>query len=82
MEGLQTVIQPLASLKDAVDHTGTGNYEIGFESHGGGELVELAKSIQNLTSSLWRQQYDRGQLETLQSQKEEKVRHETQELSR
>jgi methyl-accepting chemotaxis protein len=46
------VIQPLVSLKDAVDHAATGNYEVEFELHGAGEVVELAKSVQNLTSLL------------------------------
>jgi CHASE3 domain sensor protein len=48
------VTKPLVSLKEAVDHAATGNYEIDFELHGGGEVVELAKSIQNLTSLLQR----------------------------
>jgi CHASE3 domain sensor protein len=48
------VIQPLLSLKAAVDHAATGNYEVEFELHGGGEVVELAKSVQNLTSLLRR----------------------------
>jgi len=48
------VIQPLVSLKEAVDHAATGNYEVEFELHGGGEVVELAKSVQNLTSLLRR----------------------------
>ncbi len=48
------VTKPLASLKEAVDHAATGNYEIDFELHGGGEVVELAKSVQNLTSLLRR----------------------------
>jgi CHASE3 domain sensor protein len=46
------VAKPLVSLKEAVDHAATGNFEIDFELHGGGEVVELAKSIQNLTSLL------------------------------
>jgi CHASE3 domain sensor protein len=46
------VTKPLVSLKEAVDHAATGNYEIDFELHGGGEVVELAKSIQNLISAL------------------------------
>jgi CHASE3 domain sensor protein len=46
------VIKPLVSLKAAVDHAATGNYEVEFELHGGGEIVELAKSVQNLTSLL------------------------------
>jgi CHASE3 domain sensor protein len=48
------VTKPLVSLKEAVDHAATGNYEIDFELHGGGEVVELAKSVQNLTSLLRR----------------------------
>jgi HAMP domain-containing protein len=43
------VIQPLVSLKEAVDHAATGNYEVEFELHGSDEVVELAKSVQNLT---------------------------------
>jgi nitrogen fixation/metabolism regulation signal transduction histidine kinase len=48
------VTKPLVSLKEAVDHAATGNCEIDFELHGGGEVVELAKSVQNLTSLLRR----------------------------
>jgi methyl-accepting chemotaxis protein len=48
------VIQPLVSLKAAVDHAATGNYEVEFELHGGGEVAKLAKSVQNLTSLLHR----------------------------
>jgi CHASE3 domain sensor protein len=48
------VAKPLVSLKEAVDHAATGNFEIDFELHGGGEVVELAKSVQNLTSLLRR----------------------------
>jgi len=48
------VTKPLVSLKEAVDHAATGNYEIDFELHGGGEVVELAKSVQNLISVLRR----------------------------
>jgi CHASE3 domain sensor protein/HAMP domain-containing protein len=48
------VIKPLVSLKEAVDHAATGNYEVEFELHGGGEIVDLAKSVQNLTSLLRR----------------------------
>jgi CHASE3 domain sensor protein len=44
------VVQPLVSLKQAVDHAATGNYEIDFELHGSGEVVELAKSVKNLTA--------------------------------
>jgi nitrogen fixation/metabolism regulation signal transduction histidine kinase len=50
------VVKPLVSLKEAVDHAAAGNYEIDFELHGGGEVVELAKSVQNLTSLLRREQ--------------------------
>jgi nitrogen fixation/metabolism regulation signal transduction histidine kinase len=48
------VTKPLVSLKEAVDHAATGNYEIDFELHGGGEVVELGKSVQNLISLLRR----------------------------
>ena len=48
------VIHPLLRLKEAVDHAATGNYEVEFELHGAGEVVELAKSVQNLTSLLRR----------------------------
>ena len=44
------VVQPLVSLKQAVDHAATGNFEVDFELHGGGEVVELAKSVKNLTA--------------------------------
>jgi CHASE3 domain sensor protein len=46
------VTRPLISLKEAVDHAATGNFEIDFELHGSGEVVELAKSVQNLTTLL------------------------------
>jgi len=46
------VIQPLVSLREAVDHAATGNYEVEFELLGGGEVVELARSVQNLISAL------------------------------
>jgi CHASE3 domain sensor protein len=46
------VIQPLVSLREAVDQAATGNYEVEFELSGGGEVVELAKSVQNLISAL------------------------------
>jgi CHASE3 domain sensor protein len=48
------VAKPLVNLKEAVDHAATGNYEVEFELHGGGEVVELAKSVQNLTALLRR----------------------------
>jgi hypothetical protein len=47
------------NLKEAVDHAATGNFEIDFELHGGGEVVELAKSVQKLTS-LMRRKPERG----------------------
>jgi CHASE3 domain sensor protein len=53
------VAKPLVSLKEAVDHAATGNFEIDFELHGGGEVVELAKSVQKLTS-LMRRKPERG----------------------
>jgi hypothetical protein len=46
------VIKPLVSLREAVDHAATGNYEVEFELLGGGEVVELARSVQNLISAL------------------------------
>jgi CHASE3 domain sensor protein len=46
------VVKPLVSLKEAVDQAATGNYEIDFELHGGGEVVELARSVQNLIAGL------------------------------
>ena len=46
------VAKPLVSLKEAVDHAATGNFEIDFELHGDGEVVELAKSVQKITSLL------------------------------
>ena len=61
------VVQPLVSLRQAVDHAATGNYEIEFEVHGDGEVVELAKSIQHLTSLLRKQPHDREKLEMRQS---------------
>jgi CHASE3 domain sensor protein len=45
------VIQPLVSLREAVEHAATGNYEVEFQLEGGGEVVELAKSVQNLISA-------------------------------
>ena len=75
------VVKPLVSLREAVDHAATGNFDIEFELHGSGEVVELAKSVQNLTSFLRRQPHDREELVTGKSQKEEKVPHEQQEKS-
>jgi CHASE3 domain sensor protein len=42
------VVKPLLSLKEAVDHAASGNYEIDFDIEGEGEVVELANSIRNL----------------------------------
>jgi CHASE3 domain sensor protein len=42
------VVQPLLSLKEAVDHAATGDYEIDFDIRGEGELAGLANSIRNL----------------------------------
>lgn len=46
------VVEPLVRLREAVDHAAAGNYDIEFELRGGGELVDLAKSLQNLTAHL------------------------------
>lgn len=46
------VVKPLAALKEAVDHAASGKYEIEFDIRGGGEVVELAKSVQNMLSTL------------------------------
>jgi len=45
------VIQPLVSLREAVDHAATGNYEVEFELEGSGEVVDLARSVQNLITA-------------------------------
>ena len=42
------VVKPLLDLREAVDHAAAGNYQIDFELHGEGELVDLAKSVRNL----------------------------------
>jgi CHASE3 domain sensor protein len=42
------VVKPLLSLKEAVDHAAAGNYEIEFDIHGEGEVVQLASSIRKL----------------------------------
>jgi nitrogen fixation/metabolism regulation signal transduction histidine kinase len=34
------VAAPLVRLKEAVDHAAAGNYEIEFELHGKGEIVD------------------------------------------
>jgi nitrogen fixation/metabolism regulation signal transduction histidine kinase len=46
------VVKPLLSLKEAVDHAVSGNYQIEFELQGKGEVVELAKSVRNLITHL------------------------------
>lgn len=51
------VVQPLLSLKDAVDHAAAGNYEIDFEISGEGEVAGLANSIRNLITHV-RERYD------------------------
>jgi CHASE3 domain sensor protein len=51
------VVQPLLSLKDAVDHAAAGNYEIDFEISGEGELAGLANSIRNLITHV-RERYE------------------------
>jgi CHASE3 domain sensor protein len=50
------VAAPLVRLKEAVDHAAAGHYEIEFELHGKGEIVDLAQSLQNLTSALRRRE--------------------------
>jgi CHASE3 domain sensor protein len=42
------VVKPLVSLKNAVDHAASGNYPVEFELHGEGEIIDLARSIDNL----------------------------------
>jgi nitrogen fixation/metabolism regulation signal transduction histidine kinase len=42
------VVKPLLTLKDAIDHAVSGNYQIDFELQGAGEVVELAKSVHSL----------------------------------
>lgn len=42
------VVQPLADLKQAVDQAATGDYEIDFDVHGQGEIVQLARSLRRL----------------------------------
>jgi nitrogen fixation/metabolism regulation signal transduction histidine kinase len=46
------IVKPLISLKDAVDHAASGNYQIEFELEGKGEVVDLAKSVCNLISHI------------------------------
>ncbi len=46
------VVKPLISLKQAVDHAVSGDYEVELEMQGKGEIVELAKSVRNLITHL------------------------------
>jgi methyl-accepting chemotaxis protein len=46
------VIKPLLSLKEAVDHAAQGNYEIEFDVHGKGEIVELVESLRRMLASI------------------------------
>jgi CHASE3 domain sensor protein len=46
------VIKPLLSLKEAVDHAAQGNYEIDFDVHGKGEIVDLVESLRRMLASI------------------------------
>ena len=46
------VIKPLLSLKEAVDHAAAGNFEIDFDVHGKGEIVDLASSLQAMLAMM------------------------------
>ena len=46
------VIKPLLSLKEAVDHAAMGNYEIEFDVHGKGEIVDLVESLRRMLASV------------------------------
>ena len=46
------VIKPLLSLKEAVDHAALGNYEIDFDVHGKGEIVDLVESLRRMLASV------------------------------
>jgi len=48
----QQVIRPLLSLKEAVDHAALGNYEIDFDVHGKGEIVDLVESLRHMLASI------------------------------
>jgi methyl-accepting chemotaxis protein len=48
----RAVVKPLVSLKDAVDHAASGNNLVEFELEGKGEIVDLARSIDNLIHRL------------------------------
>jgi len=42
------VVRPLTSLREAIDHASSGDYELQFDIHGKGEVVDLARSLQRL----------------------------------
>jgi methyl-accepting chemotaxis protein len=46
------VIKPLLSLREAVDHAALGNYEIEFDVHGKGEIVDLVESLRRMLASV------------------------------
>jgi methyl-accepting chemotaxis protein len=46
------IVKPLLSLKEAVDHAAQGNYEIEFDVHGKGEIVDLVESLKRMLLSL------------------------------
>jgi methyl-accepting chemotaxis protein len=46
------IVEPLISLKDAVNDAASGNYQIEFELEGKGEIVDLARSVSNLISHI------------------------------
>jgi methyl-accepting chemotaxis protein len=46
------VVKPLLSLKEAIDHAAAGNYEIEFDVHGKGEIVDLVESLRRMLDSL------------------------------
>jgi hypothetical protein len=43
----RAVVKPLVSLKNAVDHAAAGNNPVEFELEGEGEIIDLARSIDN-----------------------------------
>ena len=47
-------VEPLVRLRDAIDHAAAGNYDIEFELQGSREVVDIARSLQNLTAMLRR----------------------------
>jgi CHASE3 domain sensor protein len=46
------VVKPLTNLKEAVDQAAAGNYKIDFDIQGEGEVVELAKSVRKMLSTV------------------------------